>query len=368
MRERILVMIRKEFVQALREPRLRAMLILPPIVQLLIFGFAVSLDLENAAIAWMDSDGSPASRELLAAFKGSIHFRVAAWPRSEDEMRSLLDGGEVLAVVRVNKGFARDLARGRTAAVQILVDGSNSNDAQILSGYASRVVSEFAARLAPAGTVVLPVEAATRVWFNPSLESRKYFVPGVILNIVLIMTLMLTAMAIVREKEIGTMEQLMVTPIRPTELILGKTLPFVAIGLFDMALVTIGGITIFGIPFRGSVLLLIGCTLLFLMTTLGTGLFISTISHTQQQAMMSSFFFFMPALMLSGFTFPVQNMPRAVEFLSRVNPLRHFLEIIRGILLKGAGADSLWPQMAALAAIGTLVLGASVLRFRKRLE
>ena len=367
MKERIRVMIRKEFVQALREPRLRAMLVLPPLVQLFIFGFAVSLDLENAAIGWMDSDDSPASRELLAAFEGSVHFRVSSWPRSENQMQSLLDRGEVLAVVRVNHGFARDLARGRTASVQILVDGSNSNDAQILSGYASRVVSDFGARMAPARAAPA-VQAATRVWFNPSLESRKYFVPGVILNIVLIMTLMLTAMAIVREKEIGTMEQLMVTPIRPIELILGKTLPFIVIGLFDMALVTIGAITIFGIPFRGSSLLLVACTLLFLMTTLGTGLFISTISHTQQQAMMSSFFFFMPALMLSGFTFPVQNMPWAVELLSRVNPLRHFLEIIRGIMLKGAGADSLWPQMAALTAIGVLVLGASVLRFQKRLE
>ena len=284
------------------------------------------------------------------------------------EMRSLIDLGDVLAVVRVNPGFARDIARGRTAAVQILVDGANSNDAQILSGYASRVIAQFGARLVQGISAAPPVHAETRVWFNPSLESRKFFVPGVILNIVMIMTLMLTAMAIVREKEIGTMEQLMVTPIRPMELILGKTLPFIAIGLFDMALVTIGAITIFGIPFRGSVWLLLGCTLLFLMTTLGAGLFISTISHTQQQAMMSSFFFFMPALMLSGFTFPVRNMPAAVELFSRVNPLRHFLEIIRGILLKGAGAESLWPQMVALAVIGTLVLSASILRFRKRLE
>jgi ABC-2 type transport system permease protein len=288
---------------------------------------------------------------------------------SEAELRDVLDRGEVLAAVRILPGFGRDVARGRTTAVQVLVDGANSNDAQIVSGYAGRVIGDLARRLAGgAGAPERPVRAETRVWFNPTLESRNYFVPGVIANIVMIMTLMLTAMAIVREKEIGTMEQLMVTPLRAVELILGKTAPFALVGLFNMSLVTGAALAIFGVPLRGSFWLLFGSTLLFLMTTLGAGLFLSTVSHTQQQAMMGTFFFFMPAMMLSGFAFPVRNMPVAVEWLSRLNPLRHFLEIIRGVFLKGVGAEVLWPQMAALAVIGLVVLSASVMRFHKRLD
>jgi drug efflux transport system permease protein len=365
--ERIRVIIRKEIRQTLREPRMRAVIFIPPIVQLLVFGFAVNMDVENAAIAWMDMDRTPQSRELLASFEGSPHFHVKATPGDDAAMQRLLDRGEVLGVIRVQSGFARDVVRGRTAAVQILVDGTNSNDASIVSGYANRVVVDFARRVA-GGNLSLPVESKTRVWFNPSLESRNYFVPGVIVNIVTLITLMLTAMALVREKEIGTMEQLMVTPIRPLELIAGKTLPFVVIGLIDMLLVSVAAILVFHIPFRGSVLLLTGCVLLFLMSTLGIGLFISTISRTQQQAMMSTFFFLMPAMMLSGFTFPVRNMPVPVQYLSELNPMLHFIEIVRGILLKGVGAGELWVQMLKLAIIGAIVLTASVLRFHKRLD
>jgi ABC-2 type transport system permease protein len=365
--ERIRVIIRKEVRQTLREPRMRVVIFVPPVLQLLLFGFAVNMDVEHAAIAWMDADQTPLSRDLRAAFEGSRHFEIRSRPESEDSMQRLLDEGQVLAVVRVLPGFARDVVRGRTAAVQILVDGTNSNDASIVSGYANRVVSGFAARQS-GRPVSLPIEADTRVWFNPSLESRNYFVPGVIVNIVTMVTLMLTAMAIVREKEIGTMEQLMVTPIRPLELIAGKTLPFVVIGLIDMMLVSVAAILIFRIPFRGSALLLLGCVLLFLMSSLGIGLLISTVSRTQQQAMMSTFFFFMPAIMLSGFTFPVRNMPVPVQYLSELNPMRHFIEIVRGILLKGVGAEELWLQMVKLTVIGGVVLTASVLRFHKRLD
>jgi ABC-2 type transport system permease protein len=212
------------------------------------------------------------------------------------------------------------------------------------------------------------LKASTRVWFNPGLESRDYFVPGVVVNIITLVTLMLTALAIVREKEIGTMEQLMVTPIRPIELILGKTLPFALVGLVEVVLVTAAALAIFRIPFRGSPLLLLGCSALFLMTTLGAGLFISTISHTQQQAMMASFFFFLPAFMLSGFMFPIRNMPVTVQYLSYLNPLRYFTEIVRGIFLKGTGVEALWPQMLSMAVFGVAVLLLSALRFHKRLD
>jgi ABC-2 type transport system permease protein len=231
------------------------------------------------------------------------------------------------------------------------------------------VVASFSSDQAPDVLAAGPqVQAASRVWFNPDLYSRNYFVPGVIANIVMMITLMLTSLAIVREKEIGTMEQLMVTPMRPIELMLGKTLPFAIVGLIDVVTITGLALLVFRVPLRGNFVLLLACAALFLMTSLGAGLFISTISRTQQQAMMSSFFFSMPAFMLSGFAFPIRNMPVAVQWLTYINPVRYFMEIVRGIFLKGAGADVLWPQMACLAVYGVAVLGLSAARFHKNLD
>jgi ABC-2 type transport system permease protein len=362
--ERIWVIVRKEFRQTLREPRMRLMVIMPPVMQLLVFGFAVNLDVENTRIAWMDMDRTPESRELRANFDASIYFQIVKEPESEDDVKSVLDRGEVAGVVRILPGFAKDLNRGKPTSVQVLIDGTNSNNASIITGYASRIISSYGI---PKGAVP-PVEARTRVWFNPELKSRYYFIPGVLMNIVALITLMLTAMAIVREKEIGTMEQLLVTPIRPMELIAGKTLPFVAIGLFDVFLAASVALLVFHVPFRGSVFTLVGASIVFLMTTLGAGLFISTISQTQQQALMSSFFFFMPTFMLSGFSFPIRNMPEMVQWLTLLNPQRHFIEILRGIFLKGEGFEVLWPQTLALFVIGVLVLGGSTLRFHRTIE
>jgi len=364
---------------------MRVILFLPPVIQLIIFGYAVNLDVEKSRIAWMDLDRTPASRELLAGFEGSGYFQVAETPSSEREVQALLDRGKVQAVVCVLPGFGRDIQRGETTAVQIIVDGTNSNTAAIVSNYAIQIVGRYANRVmaehqkarlvsrsvAVGGPINLTVPILTvhsRAWFNPDLRSRNYFVPGVVVNIITLVTLLLTAMAIVREKEIGTMEQLMVTPIRPVELMLGKTLPFALVGLLDVLLVTVAALVIFRIPFRGSGLLLLGCAILFLLTTLGAGLFISTISQTQQQALMSSFFFFAPAFMLSGFAFPIRNMPVVVQYLTYLNPVRYFLEIIRGIFLKGTGIAILWPQMLALLIFGVTVLGLSAARFRKRLD
>jgi ABC-2 type transport system permease protein len=382
---RIFEILRKEFRQVLREPRMRGMLLGPPIIQLLIFGYAVNLDVDNSKIAWMDMDRTPQSRELLAGFQGSPQFRVTATPASDAELQDLMDHGRVQLVVRVLAGFGRDIQRGQTASVQILVDGTNSNTASIAASQAAALVSAYGAKvmaaqmtqrlvgrtLAAGGPVNLEVPALTfqsRVWFNPDLRSRNYFVPGVVVNIITLVTLMMTAMGIVREKEIGTMEQLMVTPIRPIELILGKTLPFALIGLLDVLLVSGVALLVFRIPFRGSVVLLLFSAVLFLLTTLGVGLFISTICQTQQQAMMSSFFFFNPAFMLSGFTFPIRNMPEAVQYLTYLNPVRYFIEIVRGIFLKGSGISTLWPQMLALLIFGLAILAGSVLRFHKRLD
>ncbi|MEX2261315.1 MAG: ABC transporter permease [Bryobacteraceae bacterium] len=363
---RIREIVRKEMRQSMREPRMLVIMFVPPVMQLLIFGFAVNLDIENASIAWMDRDLTPLSRELRAAFDASPNFHIKEEIANEDDVRRLLDRGLVQAVVRIPAGFEKDVLRGRRPGVQILIEGTNSNTASLLSGYTTQLVAGFSRRLSPGRQP--PIEARTRVWFNQDLKSRNYFVPGVLVNIIMLVTLMLTALAIVREKEIGTMEQLMVTPIRPFELMIGKLLPYALVGLVDLVLVTVAALAIFGIPFRGSALLLLGCALLFLMTTLGAGLFISTISQTQQQAMMSSFFFTMPAFFLSGFAFPIHAMPMAVQFLSYLNPVRYFIEIVRGIFLKGTGVETLWPQMTALAVFGAAVLGISSLRFRKRLD
>jgi drug efflux transport system permease protein len=381
--ERIRVILRKEFIQALREPRMRVLLFVPPVVQLIVFGFAVNLDVDHARIAWMDMDRTPESRDLRARFEGSRRFDVVALPRNEEEVRTLLDRGEVQAVIRVLPDFARDMVRGQSAQVQILADGTNSNTASLVASYAGQIIAQYSSDAlktrqnglvltrspgTPANLDLPQVNARSRVWFNPDLHSRNYFVPGVIVNIITMVTLMLTALAIVREKEIGTMEQLMVTPVRPIELMLGKTLPFAIVGLVDVVLVTSAALVIFHIPLRGSVLLLLVCAVLYLLTSLGAGLFLSTISQTQQQAMMAAFFFFMPAFMLSGFAFPIHNMPVAVQYLTYLNPLRYFMEIVRGIFLKGVGIAVLWPQMACLAVYGISVLSLSAMRFQKKLD
>lgn len=381
--QRLRCIIRKEFTQALRDPRMRGMLIIPPLIQLLVFGYAASLDVDNAKIAWMDQDRTPESRELLSEFQGSGRFIIAGMPDSEPAMQRMMDRGQVDGVIRVLPGFAKDVNRGRTTSVQVLLDGTNSNTASIISGFASQTIARYSAEsmqhqqrsrmvAATADGPIQPtapqVTARTRVWFNPDLRSRNYFIPGVIVNIITIVTLSLTAMAIVREKEIGTMEQLMVTPIRATELIIGKTLPFVLVGIWDMLLVMAAALLIFHVPFQGSFWLLFATTLLFLLTTLGAGLFISTVSRTQQQAMMATGLFFQPFFMLSGFTFPIRNMPQVAQWLTIVNPVRYFMEIVRGVFLQGAGVEALWPQMVALAIFGVTILGLSVLRFHKQLE
>jgi len=362
---------------------MRWLLFAPPMIQLVIFGYAVNLDVDHARIAWMDMDRTPESRDLRARFEGSGRFDVVATPANQQQVQEVLDRGQANAVIQILPQFARQLKRGQATAVQVLVDGTNSNTAELVSSYATEVIADYASDSSAAqrqvrvmarspnaavNTDFTEVTSRTRVWFNPDLYSRNYFVPGVIVNITMIVTMMLTAMAIVREKEIGTMEQLMVTPVRPIELMIGKTLPFAVVGLLDVCLITSAALIIFHIPLRGNILLLLFCSVLYLMTTLGAGLFLSTISQTQQQAMMGNFFFTTPAFMLSGFAFPIRNMPVPVQYLTYLNPLRYFIEIVRGIFLKGTGIAILWPQMICLAVYGATVLGLSVNRFHKKLD
>jgi ABC-2 type transport system permease protein len=282
-------------------------------------------------------------------------------------------------------GFSRNIKRGDTAQVQILVDGTNSNTAAIISSYASQIVMNYSNNLVavygksgfpapgaiaggPLPSVIPVLTAQSRVWFNPNLKSRVYFVPGVIAIVIALVTMMLTSMSIVREREIGTMEQLLVTPVTPAELILGKLLPFGIVGVIEASMVVIAALLVFRTPLRGNVMLLFGCVVLYLMSTLGVGLFISTISRTQQQAMMSSFLFFMPAMLLSGFAFPIRNMPVAVQYLTYLNPIRYFIQIVRNIFLKGVGIESLWQEVIALVVFGVAILGLSAFRFQKKLD
>jgi ABC-2 type transport system permease protein len=360
----------KEIRQMLRDPQMRVLLVIPPLVQLLLFGYAVNLDVEKVSIAWMDRDQTTESRDILGAFQGSGRFEVLALPDSEGEVQNLLDSGKVQGVVRILPGFARDIQRGNTASIQILIEGTNSNTAEIVKNYASTLIGDYSKELKAGQGRKAPSEltARSRVWFNPELHSRIYFVPGVLANLVAFMTIMMTAMAIVREKEIGTMEQLMVTPIRPVELIIGKAIPYALVGLFNMVTITVAALVVFGVPLRGSVFVLAACTAVFLVTSLGLGLFISTISQTQQQSEMATFFLMQPVFMLSGFTVPIKNMPEAIGFLTYLNPLRYYMEIVRGVFLKGSGFDVLWPQVTALAVFGLVIMSMSVLRFKKRLD
>ncbi|NLY02234.1 MAG: ABC transporter permease [Rhodopirellula sp.] len=375
MGERIRQMLIKEFIQVLRDPRMRLVIFVIPVVQTVVIGFAVTTDVRNIRTAVVDRDHSPASRELLARFVGSGYFDATEYTGSDRRAAELIDRGEVSAVLRIHPGFEADLRSQRTARLQIIVDGTDSNTAGIVLGYVNKIASDFsdqvlAERLERSrGGVRRPgrVQLTTRAWFNENLESRNYFVPGVIVIVVSLITLLLTSMAVVREKEIGTMEQVMVSPIKPIEFILGKTVPFAIIGFADVILVTIVGTVGFQVPLRGSLPLLLLGTGLYLLTMLGIGLLISTISQTQQQAMMATFFFFFPAMLLSGFVFPIANMPAAVQWCTYLNPLRYFLVIVRSIFLKGVGLEVLWPPMVALAVMGIAVLWLVSQRFKKTL-
>ncbi|HPT25861.1 MAG TPA: ABC transporter permease [Bryobacteraceae bacterium] len=373
--ERIKHMLVKEFIQIFRDPRMKGVIFLMPIIQLLVFGYAVTTDVKDIATLIHDLDNSIASRELVSRFVKSGYFHVVEYTDREDRARELLDRGNVGAVLRMNKGFEEDLRAGRTSQLQVIVDGTDSNTAGIVLGYSSKIAGQFSADLltqrilrssGPLGQTGR-VAVETRAWFNENLESRNFYVPGVIAIIVMLITLMLTSMAVVREKEIGTMEQIMVTPITSTEFILGKTVPFALIGFADVILITLVGVFWFEVPIRGNLGLLFVATALYLLTTLAIGLLISTVSQTQQQAMMSTFFFYFPAVLLSGFMFPIANMPEAVQWLTYLNPLRYFLVIIRGIFLKGVGPSVLWPQMLALAVMGRVALWLATKRFHKTL-
>ncbi|MEO8857280.1 MAG: ABC transporter permease [Burkholderiaceae bacterium] len=360
--ERIFEIVRKEFLQVLRDPRLVRVIIVAPLLQLMMFGYAVSTDVRNVATFVVDHDHSMASRELVTAFTASGYFRVVGASSRPADVVTWLDRGDAMAGLVIPVGFAADLAAGRARA-QLLLDGSDSNTATVARGYAEVIVQNFAA--AHASGTRLALELRERAWFNPDLSSRDYNVPAVIGAIILLVSLLLTSLAVVREREIGTLEQLMVSPLTAGELIMGKTLPFALISLLDLALVFALALWWFKVPFVGSLGVLLLASVLYLMGTLGTGLLISTVSRTQQEAFMTSFLVFMPLLLLSGFMFPVASMPEPFQWLTLANPLRHYLEIVRGVFLKGAGLNALWPQFLYLLGMGVGLLWFASTRFSK---
>jgi ABC-2 type transport system permease protein len=356
----------KEFIQMFRDPRMRVTLIVTPLLQLFIYGYALNLDVSNIRMAVADFDRSQESREVVRRFEGSRDFRVVARVDDPHALRDLLDRGRVKVAVQFDPGFADDLHRGRTAVVQLLVDGTDSNTAGFVSSYLSGILADYTAERAASPAPRIALEP--RSWYNPDRTSRNYFVPGVVAMLLFVTSLQLTAMAVVREREIGTMEQLLVTPLRPGELILGKTIPFALVGFADAALITAAAVFWFRVPFAGSVALLFAATALFLPSALGCGLYVSTIARTQQQALMGMVFLAQPAMLLSGLIFPVDNMPLVIRYLTLANPLRHYLEVVRGIFLKGTGMAILWPHLVALLAIGLGILAISTLRFRRGLD
>ncbi len=374
---RLKQMLIKEFIQVFRDKRTRFVLFVPPIIQMLIFGYAATFEIHHVATVVLDLDHSQESRDVISRFTSSPYFDVQHQLTDSRQIEDLIDRGKATVALQINPGFAENLRKGQTAPLQVIVDATNSNTALIASGYINQIAIGFAKdyqqdrinRITPQLTERIPsVELEQRPWYNPDLRSRWFFVPGIVGSLTLVLVVNLTAFAVVREREIGTLEQIMVTPIRPGEFILGKTLPFFLIGLFDVSLIAVVGTLWFQVPFRGQVSVLFTGAILFLLCMLGVGLLISTVSATQQQAMVTAFFFLMPAVTFSGFAFPISTMPQWLQYLTYANPLRYFLVVLRGTYLKGVGMDILWPQMLAMAGLGAALLVTAVLRFRKAID
>lgn len=372
----VLAMLRKEFIHIRRDRRMLPILFVSPILQLLLLGYAVNLDVRDIPSVACDQDRTPQSRAYLDAFFHSGYFTRVADAAAPDDVDALLDrGGAVMAMI-IPPGFGDRILAGRGASAQILADGTESQSATIGLSYAAMVTSRFSqellletfVRMRGAGLRPVLITPEVRVFYNPDLKSRNFLVPGVLGLILMVMTMMLSSMGIVREKETGTLEQLIVTPIRPGQIVLGKLLPFLAIGIVDVVLVT--GLVALGfrVPLRGSLLLLGGLSLAFMLTTLGLGLFISTISRNQQQAMLTAVFFMVPMILLSNFVFPVETMPRFFRAVTTVVPIKYFFSVVRGIFLKGSGWAELWDEAAAMAVFGAVILALSIARFKKRME
>jgi ABC-2 type transport system permease protein len=376
--QRLRFLVWKEFLELRKDPKLFGVVVIAPILQLTMLGYAATTDVRDVPVVVADGDRSPGSRELIARFEGSRNFSVIDVVSSVNDVEPYLERGRAWLALSIPTSYGADVANGTPVALQVIADGSDSNSTTVALGYATSLIGGYAQELvegrdagglSAADGAARPgrIEPRIRIWFNPQLESRHFMIPGVLALVLLVVTANLASMAIVREKELGTLEQLNVTPLRRWELVVGKLFPYGVIAMIDVLLVVAVAVFWFEVPLRGSFVLLLAMSLLYVLCTLALGLFISTISETQQQAMMTATFFFLtPMIYLSGFIFPIENMPRVIQLFTYLIPLRYFLVIVRGIFLKGIGLDLLWPQAAALAAWGSIVLALAVSRSRKR--
>jgi ABC-2 type transport system permease protein len=373
---RLFSLIRKEFIQILRDPRTLALTFLQPVVMLFLLGYAATNDVRNVSLAVYDQDKTTASRALLDAYRAADYFRLDYDVASEAEIRTLIDTGQARAAIIIPPGYGRKLAAGEVAQVAFVIDGSDptiagtalSTASLIGQAKATKLMAERLTARGLAQVVQMPVEVRTRVWYNPDLVSANYMIPAMIGLILQFLTTILTSTAIVRERERGTIEQLIVTPIRSWELVVGKLTPYVLIAFLDTLEILILGVLLFHIPINGDISLLLVLAGVFLVSSLGIGLFISTISNTQQEAMMAAMFIMLPSIFLSGFFFPLAAMPVWLQAVSYVIPLRYFLVIVRGIIIKGVGVEALWPEVVALCIFAVVIMGSAAGRFRKRLD
>jgi ABC-2 type transport system permease protein len=372
---RIRHIIKKEFIQVWRDKKMRFFLIFPPLVQLLVYGYIINFDIKHVAVGIFDQSRTMESREVIQRFRSNEWFEVTTFIKSRKELLDLIDHGDITMALWIEWDFATRLRQGKPARIQVILDATDSNAALLVSRYAGTVIADYTQEqlkrrfarqgAAGAGWVSNPLAIQPRALFNANLISRYSMVPGVTAMVVLLISLMLTAMSVVREKEIGTMEQILVTPIRPVELMLGKTIPFALIALVIGMAVTGVGITWFQVPFRGGIAMLVLGTVTFLLSSVGLGLFISTIASTQQQAMMAANLFLMPAVLLSGLIFPIANMPVIFQYLTKLNPLMYYIIVVRGIFLVGAGLNLLWPEVLSMTVLGLALLALAVARFKE---
>lgn len=369
---RTLTIARKELLHIIRDKRTLLVMFIIPVVQLFLMGYAATTDIKRVRTVVLDWDQTPQSRELVEAYRASAYFTIVAFVENEAALGHLLDKGTVRAGLVIPRGYGADVIAGRMASVAFIIDGSDPNVANVVLAAAQQVglaqnVRLVEQRLGVSVERLSALEVRPRVWYNPEMKSANFMIPGLIGMILFLLTAMLTALAIVREREHGTIEQLMVTPIRPIELVVGKIMPYIAVAFFDVLEVLAIGVFWFGVPIRGSLPLLLALAALFLVTTLGIGIFVSSVANTQQEAMLLVWLLLLPSIFLAGFFFPLEAMPRALQWLSYAIPLRYMLIILRGIILKGVGLEVLAEQVVALVIFGAVIMAFAATRFKKRL-
>ena len=373
--ENILLIIKKEFFETSRDPRMLFLMLATPLIQLILFGYVASTDVRHISTAVLDEDRTSISRRFMESFKNSSYFDLNYYVGKETQAKELIDSGKVDLVIRIGNEFSKKIEKGESSAVLAIIDASNSNTANIVSSYISGIIWTKTGELVKKALIkvdrnlsIEPLEVRTRFWYNPELKSVNFMVPGLLALVLMMQVMLLSALAIVKEKEYGTMEQLIVSPIRRYEILVGKMVPFVIIGFVQITLVLLTAVYWFRVPFKGDIFLLYALDVVFLLPAMGLGILISTISKTQHQAMMSAFFILYPSILLSGFIFPIINMPLAIQYLTDIIPLKYFLIIVRGIYQKGIGINYLLDQIWPLLILGVAIFILSLLGFRKQLE